>query len=109
MKRTEVKYRKMKTDSVLVLGINNCASMKQIEEEFGYDIKSMYIAGYPRYLNGMGNTVVVREAIDRVYKLKPGLVYTKSGFAKIIHIMKQSGERLHELTQSLENAEIIKI
>lgn len=95
MKRTTVKYRKTVDGHIELMAIENVATRKEIEEEFGKEVARLYFGSLPSYRKADYNLLCANGEF-----LDPGIL-SKEKFESLIKIMKAAGKRLQEIKKAI--------
>jgi hypothetical protein len=93
MKRTKIKYMDL-GDRVKIVGIENCASIKDIELLFGGTVKVRYFHISKDYYRMDDEKYVSVNESRGVYAIPINKAMDKDKFHACIRIMKRAGDRL---------------
>jgi hypothetical protein len=99
MKRTKITYTKLSSGKIKVLSIENAATPRELDKEFGNCVAREYIDGFPRYICLAGNVSARSHATS--YYLVESRIYSSKDFDYIIKIMKSAGARLASIKKAM--------
>jgi hypothetical protein len=98
-------YKRMPGDMILVTGFRNILTAEQIEQKYGKDIFTVYMAGdfVTGFYGGDGKFGIF---VGFGVRIMPGKVYKKKDFAKLVATMKSAGKLLAEIMVACKSSEV---
>lgn len=115
VRRTEIEYITHE-DKVIVTGIKNALSLKELQEQLGTGGFELYMDTLPVYyaidtnpqhvwVQRTRNSDLTRERVV----IQVGTVFSKDEFGQLISVMKEAGIRLGRIMKSKDTKRVVKI
>ena len=117
MKRAKITYREVTKNGekyVIVDSIENVATLKKLEKEFGSKALNNYLNIYPHYYkksNGIIKIYFIKNG-PRCFQIEPtkeDKLISKKLFFEYIKLMKKAGDHLQKIKELYQKPKVIYI